>query len=201
MNSTTANSIWAHEKAPERCKELCLQGLSASQIAKQLATEFRHPVSRNAVIGKLFRMGVQHPGRPADPGKRKAISAPPVKIPKPTPEKAAERKRMTSEAQAMVQRIEQRRAEMGEPPLEAIVISLGRPGPGAKRLEALGTQECHWPLGDGAGGQLFCAAAYPDDSRRQPYCDCHLEDSISLAWMKKKAAKATDLTRDLRRYI
>jgi GcrA cell cycle regulator len=63
---------WTDERV-ERLRELWDKGLSASQIAKELAEN----VTRNAVIGKAHRMGL--PSRPspvkADPAKRAAAAA------------------------------------------------------------------------------------------------------------------------------
>ncbi|MDG1857938.1 MAG: GcrA family cell cycle regulator [Emcibacteraceae bacterium] len=63
---------WTDDRV-EKLRELWDKGLSASQIAKELAEN----VTRNAVIGKAHRMGL--PSRPspvkADPAKRAAAAA------------------------------------------------------------------------------------------------------------------------------
>src|SRR5688572_32922112 len=75
---------WTDERI-ERLKELWSQGVTASQIADELGG-----VSRNAVIGKAHRLGLQSrpspvkPNEPAPP-KPRSKAAPP-----PEPEEAAD---------------------------------------------------------------------------------------------------------------
>ena len=52
-------------------RTLWLDGLSASQIAKQLGG-----VTRNAVIGKVHRLGLSGRGAPSAPGRASRISTP-----------------------------------------------------------------------------------------------------------------------------
>lgn len=63
---------WTDERV-EKLRELWDKGLSASQIAKELA----EGVTRNAVIGKAHRMGLASRPSPvkADPAKRAATTA------------------------------------------------------------------------------------------------------------------------------
>ncbi|HEX7885509.1 MAG TPA: GcrA family cell cycle regulator, partial [Phenylobacterium sp.] len=51
-------------------RTLWLDGLSASQIAKQLGG-----VTRNAVIGKVHRLGLSGRGAPSAPGRAPRLSA------------------------------------------------------------------------------------------------------------------------------
>src|SRR5437764_6386009 len=55
---------WTDERV-ETLKKLWLEGLSASQIAKQLGG-----VTRNAVIGKVHRLGLAGRATPSRPAKR-----------------------------------------------------------------------------------------------------------------------------------
>ncbi len=52
-----ANAFDWPDEAVDKLKKLAEEGLSGSYIAKQLANDFGASVSRNAVIGKLYRMG------------------------------------------------------------------------------------------------------------------------------------------------
>ena len=63
---------WTDERV-EKLRELWDKGLSASQIAKELA----EGVTRNAVIGKAHRMGLASRPSPvkSDPAKRAAAAA------------------------------------------------------------------------------------------------------------------------------
>src|ERR1700742_3151032 len=75
---------WTEERVAT-LKKLWLEGLSASQIAKQLGG-----VTRNAVIGKVHRLGLSGRAAPSPPA-RPAPSRPPPRgfNPQPTPRPAA----------------------------------------------------------------------------------------------------------------
>ena len=71
---------WTDERV-ELLKKLWLDGLSASQIAKQLGG-----VTRNAVIGKVHRLGLSGraaPSQPARPGFKAPRAPRPVSAPAP----------------------------------------------------------------------------------------------------------------------
>jgi GcrA cell cycle regulator len=73
---------WTEERI-ERLKSMWTKGATASQIAEELGG-----VSRNAVIGKAHRLGLESRPSPVKPGeeKEKKAKAPPA--PKPAPAKA-----------------------------------------------------------------------------------------------------------------
>src|SRR6185369_705670 len=75
---------WTDERV-ETLKKLWLDGLSASQIAKQLGG-----VTRNAVIGKVHRLGLSGRATPSQPA-RPAFKAPRPPRPAPTPSLAPRR--------------------------------------------------------------------------------------------------------------
>ena len=77
---------WTDDRV-EKLRELWDKGLSASQIAKELA----EGVTRNAVIGKAHRMGLASRPSPvkSDPAKRAAAAAKKKAAPKQEPTKAA----------------------------------------------------------------------------------------------------------------
>ena len=52
------SKIWGQEGALEELLKLQKQGLSCSHIARALSLKFNVDVTRNAVIGKLSRMGI-----------------------------------------------------------------------------------------------------------------------------------------------
>ncbi len=85
---------WTDERI-ERLKSMWTEGATASQIAEELGG-----VSRNAVIGKAHRLGLESRPSPVKPGeekekKAKAAPAPraarPAPAPKPVPASAAEK--------------------------------------------------------------------------------------------------------------
>src|SRR5690242_8900412 len=83
---------WTDERI-ERLKKMWAQGATASQIADELGG-----VSRNAVIGKAHRLGLEQRPSPVKPGEEKeakkaapapAAAAPKAAAPKPEAPKAA----------------------------------------------------------------------------------------------------------------
>jgi GcrA cell cycle regulator len=157
-------------------KKLWLEGLSASQIAKQLGG-----VTRNAVIGKVHRLGLsgraapsqparpvfkaQRPARPAAPApqpiRRAVVAAPPQTLPEP------------------IHRIEQ---------------------PGSATVLTLGAHMCKWPIGDpSSDGFSFCGRRTGEDG---PYCIEHARVAYQPS-VKKGGSRTgpSELARSLRRYI
>ena len=65
-----SDTAWSEDRVTT-LKSLWLDGLSASQIAKQLGG-----VTRNAVIGKVHRLGLSGRGAPSTPASAAVISAP-----------------------------------------------------------------------------------------------------------------------------
>lgn len=72
---------WTEERI-ERLKKMWHDGATASQIAEELGG-----VSRNAVIGKAHRLGLEQRPSPVKPGEEKEVkkAAPAAAAPKPTP--------------------------------------------------------------------------------------------------------------------
>lgn len=126
----------------ETLTRLWRQGdLSAATIARRLG------VTRNAVLGKIHRLGLSKPRRPRPP----AI-APPPRPGKPRPIAPAAR----PPASAPVRTPTKLTAEIGR----GLVA----------RLEDLPTRACHWPLGDPQAADFtFCGRR----AETGPYCPAH----------------------------
>lgn len=137
---------WTDERVALLTK-LWTEGLSASQVAQQLGG-----VTRNAVIGKVHRLGLSGRAKPAKPAKRKTrvaakpraktpvtkrvVKAPPV--PKPTPI-----------------------------PVEAKPLPNGE----YASIMTITDHMCKWPIGDpGSSDFRFCGRATDKD---QTYCKAH----------------------------
>ena len=75
---------WTDERI-ERLKTLWTQGMTASQIADELGG-----VSRNAVIGKAHRLGLQSRPSPVKPNEGHGEEAPAAAAPQPAPPPKAE---------------------------------------------------------------------------------------------------------------
>ena len=170
---------WTDERV-DVLKKLWLDGLSASQIAKQLGG-----VTRNAVIGKVHRLGLSGRAAPSQPA-RPAFKAPrparPVTTATPSaPRRVAEPVAQTPAAAA---------------PLPTPVMRIEEPG--SATVLTLGAHMCKWPIGDPSSeGFTFCGRR---SSEGAPYCVEHARVAYQPQQAKKKGG-ATELARSLRRYI
>ncbi|MGA2954050.1 MAG: GcrA family cell cycle regulator [Caulobacteraceae bacterium] len=164
---------WTDERV-EVLKKLWLEGLSASQIAKQLGG-----VTRNAVIGKVHRLGLSGRAAPSQPT-RTAFRAPrPARPSAPA----------VSHRRAEAPRHEVRPAPRPIPYIEE---------PGTATVLTLGAHMCKWPIGDPASAEFtFCGRRAGDEG---PYCIEHARVAYQPPQSKKKSSP-NELARSLRRYI
>ncbi|MDB5441297.1 MAG: gcrA [Caulobacteraceae bacterium] len=159
-------------------KKLWLEGLSASQIAKQLGG-----VTRNAVIGKVHRLGLSGRAAPSQPQRQVAFKAP--RPPRPISQAPVRREVTPSSPSSMPVPAAPRPVFVAEAPGTATVLTLG-------------VHMCKWPIGDPSSDNFtFCG-------RRQsegPYCIDHARVAYQPQQSGKKKTGATELARSLRRYI
>lgn len=180
---------WTDERV-ELLKKMWGEGQSASQIAKELGG-----VTRNAVIGKVHRLGLSNRAGAA-PASADAAAKPEPKAkpkaeakPKPAPKPAAEAKPAPAEKPAPV-------AETPAPvPARKQIIPAGQPLPPqpsaneispealarvseiekkAKKLDLMELTErtCKWPVGDPATDDFwFCGLPV---QQGKPYCEAHV---------------------------
>lgn len=163
---------WTDERV-ELLKKLWQDGLSASQIAKQLGG-----VTRNAVIGKIHRLGLTGRAQPSRP-QRTVFKAPrparPASAVPSTPRRIAE---PVSAHPAPVRYVDE--------------------SPGTATILTLGGHMCKWPIGDPATDTFtFCGRRSEEHG---PYCHEHASVAYQPAQSKKKSG-AAELARSLRRYI
>lgn len=169
---------WTDERV-ELLKKMWGEGQSASQIAKELGG-----VTRNAVIGKVHRLGLSN--RAATTAK---ADAKPKAAPKPDPRPKAAQKPAATEAKA---------SEPPAPkplPVRKQIIPAGQPLPPqpsaneispealakvsaiekkAKKLSLMELTErtCKWPVGDPATDDFwFCGLPV---QQGKPYCEAHV---------------------------
>jgi len=151
-------------------KKLWLEGLSASQIAKQLGG-----VTRNAVIGKVHRLGLSGraaPSQPSRPVFRPTRPARPVQAAAP-------------------RRVEPVVRPAAPPPAPMVDL------PGTATVLTLGAHMCKWPIGDPSTDEFsFCGRRAGDEG---PYCIEHAR--VAYQPVQKKKTGASELARSLRRYI
>jgi len=141
---------WTDEQVATLTK-LWVDGLSASQIAKQLGG-----VSRNAVIGKVHRLGLAGRAAPSQPA-RPAFKAP----------------RLPSRAAPLAPRPVAPIKAPPAPALAAPTRTVDREEPGAATVLTVGPHMCKWPIGDPLSDSFtFCARRAPDG---RPYCGDHAQ--------------------------
>lgn len=170
---------------------LWTDGFSSSQIARRLGG-----VSRNAVIGKLYRMGLSRRNGPSRPATMtfKPRAAPKIKA---APDGATPRskKRVGIAGNGTV--FECAPDAPLPPPTPVEVV--GDP----RRIADDDFGGCRWPINDPGIGRmdqtLFCCAAREGG---ETYCKAHRKLAYTTAGNPtgSKTAKVNDLIRSLRRY-
>ena len=181
---------WTDERV-ETLKKMWAEGQSASQIAKELGG-----VTRNAVIGKVHRLGLSNRvGGAPDPVKAKADPEPKVETkPAAAAAKPAQPAAKAAPAAAGATRPDPApaAAAAAQPPARKPVAPAGQPQPSAgeispealasvreieKRARRLSLMEltertCKWPIGDPATEDFwFCGLAA---QAGKPYCEAHV---------------------------
>lgn len=181
---------WTDERV-ELLKKMWGEGQSASQIAKELGG-----VTRNAVIGKVHRLGLSNRSTGAAPAKtetkaKPAETAKAAPSPKPKPEAKAEPARPAPEPKPAAVEAEARPT----PPARKQIIPAGQPLPPqpsaneispealakvsevekkSKKLTLMELTErtCKWPVGDPATEDFwFCGLPVQPG---KPYCEAHV---------------------------
>jgi GcrA cell cycle regulator len=163
-------------------KKLWLEGQSASQIAKQLGGG----VTRNAVIGKVHRLGLSGRAAPSQPARTAAAT---FRTARPRPAPAAP-----------AQPSAPRRLEAVQPkpiqaaaPAPAPIPDL----PGTATVMTLGAHMCKWPIGDPSSREFsFCGRRASEGV----YCVEHARVAYQPQVRRGKES-GSDLARSLRRYI
>ena len=164
---------WTDDRV-EVLKKLWLDGLSASQIAKQLGG-----VTRNAVIGKVHRLGLSGRAAPSQPARQLR----PVRPARPAGHAAAPARRAEPQ-------------DRTKPALPQPVRVYVTEEPGTATVLTLSAHMCKWPIGDpSADGFTFCGRG-----TEGTYCSEHSRVAYQPPQNKKKSSP-NELARSLRRYI
>jgi GcrA cell cycle regulator len=163
---------WTDERV-SALKKLWAEGHSASQIAKQLGG-----VTRNAVIGKVHRLGLSGRATPSRPVKRPPRLARPkprvmpdgtVKVPVPqVPERVIE-------PRTVIER------PVSTAPLPPLTMADGEPA----TILTLRDSMCKWPIGDPADPKFAFCGRKADCG---PYCAEHAKVAFQPA-RKRDARK------------
>ncbi len=181
---------WTDERV-ETLKKMWAEGQSASQIAKELGG-----VTRNAVIGKVHRLGLSN--RAGSGGATTAKPAAKEKAAKPSAPKPAPKPKATKAPPASKPEKEVEELDENGIPISAArraIIPAGQPLPPqpsaneispealakvnevektAKKLTLMELTEktCKWPVGDPATEEFwFCGL---NVQQGKPYCEAHV---------------------------
>ena len=183
---------WTDERV-ETLKKMWGEGQSASQIAKELGG-----VTRNAVIGKVHRLGLSNRAGSAGAAAKAAPKEKPAAAPVAAAKPAAKPAPKTKAAPASTPPKEELELDENGIPISAArraIIPAGQPLPPqpsaneispealakvseiektAKRLTLMELTEktCKWPVGDPATDDFwFCGLAV---QQGKPYCEAHV---------------------------
>ncbi|WP_112663819.1 GcrA family cell cycle regulator [Microvirga flavescens] len=159
-----AGGTWTDERV-EQLKKLWSDGLSASQIAAELGN-----VTRNAVIGKVHRLGLSGRTKTAKPATNGATARPrkTTRAPSaPTPIAAPVRSNVVIAPIATV--------VSASPEIELPVMDDDVGLPTSERVTIMELREsmCRWPMGDPTKPEFrFCGAR---SNPGVPYCTHHAQ--------------------------
>ncbi|WP_050528456.1 GcrA family cell cycle regulator [Pseudorhodobacter aquimaris] len=184
---------WTDERV-ETLKKMWSEGQSASQIAKELGG-----VTRNAVIGKVHRLGLSNRAAAAAPEKAEpaAKAAPPKREeapaePAPKPAAPAPRAAATAPVNPTMAQVVNNVTPL---PLRKSIVPAGQPLPpqpsaneispealasvrevekSSKKISLMELTErtCKWPIGDPATDEFwFCGLP---STPGKPYCEAHV---------------------------
>ncbi len=165
-------NTWPDERV-EILKKLWLDGLSASQIAAQLGDG----ITRNAVIGKVHRLGLSGRGSPTRAARPRTRRPRQPSAPKRMPTSGnAALKAKTAVSPA-------RRSEPALEPIRLVDIPVG------ERIGILSLTEktCRWPLGDPGSDEFCFCGQTPQDGT--PYCDYHASIAYQPAHERRRPKK------------
>ncbi len=174
-------ATWTEDRV-EMLKKLWAEGLSASQIATRLGG-----VTRNAVIGKVHRLGLS--GR-VTPSRN---SRPRASKPRQPSHPGRVNSYRSAGATALKTETAAQTAPLPEPepaPLREVQIP---PGERATIL-TLSEKTCRWPIGDPSSDEFHFCGRNP--SAKMPYCPEHCQiayQPIQDRRRQKRAARRTGL--------
>ncbi len=195
------NAGWTEDRVGA-LKKLWLEGQSASQIAKALGGG----VTRNAVIGKVHRLGLSGRAAPSQPARTS------FRTTRPSSKAASAAAAAPAQAAAPVAAAQPTQAPSAPRRIEAVaprpVVAAPAPVapsvaqtpelPGTATVLTLGAHMCKWPIGDPSSRDFsFCGRRASEGV----YCGEH--SRVAYQPQVKKGTKdgASELARSLRRYI
>ena len=172
---------WTEERVAE-LKKLWAEGHSASQIAKRLGS-----VTRNAVIGKVHRLGLSGRATPSRPVKR------PPRLARPKPQqqqmpRQASAAPVARGSTALAVRPEPAHHHITE--AEANIEPQRLPNGDMVTVLTVKDSMCKWPIGDPADANFgFCGHSSAEGS---PYCAEHARVAFQPAKKRERRAREFD---------
>ena len=165
---------WTDERV-DLLKKMWSEGQSASQIAKELGG-----VTRNAVIGKVHRLGLSNRAgaAPAPAPEKKSARAEPAEPAETKPAKKTEEKVVQVTVQPRKPIVPAGQPLPPQPSANEIspeaLATVREVEKSAKRISLMDLTErtCKWPIGDPATDDFwFCGLAV---QQGKPYCEAHV---------------------------
>jgi len=149
---------WTDDRV-ELLKKLWAEGLTASQIAKRLGG-----VTRNAVIGKVHRLGLSGratPSRAARPRQRRPRA----------PSHPGRNTRFASAGNTALKADPEAIPEEAPDPIPARIRELEIPPGERATILTLSEHTCRWPIGEPGTEEFYFCGRNPANG--MPYCDYH----------------------------
>ena len=170
----TVNVSWTDERERELAR-LWAEGHSASRIAKMMGG-----ITRNAVIGKVHRLGLKGRAAPANPARLKLVKPKAEKKPK------AQRGKKNTGKAAFAPVYRASKPEDIAPPQKHHAARMAEPERAGVPIMALGACQCRWPVNDARRGEdhLFCG------DKTEPgrtYCAAHKARATRLTLRPEEA--------------
>ena len=172
LKRSDAAGFWTSEERVAFLKADFVAGLSGGQIAKRLTAKFKSPVSRNAVIGKLSRLGLSDPSRVGATKKVSVGRIANAKPPRVSPPPAA------------------------EAPERPMGKDHGLTA--TATLATLGAHGCKWPIGDPRDADFGMCGRF---RTHHAYCEAHRKIAYQPEKVRQYVAGVTrkDVTGGIKR--
>ncbi len=166
---------WTDERV-ELLRKLWLEGLSASQIARELA----NGISRNAVIGKVHRLGMSGRVKASAP----ASARPRVKTARPAAHQRLAAPMMRGNTALAI------RSQPVEALLPAQEEDVVIPMSEMVTIMDLKESMCRWPMGDPTSGEFRFCGAKKNAKQAGPYCSYHSRIAYQPAQDRRRERRA-----------
>lgn len=154
--------MWTDERV-DLLKRLWAEGLSASQIATRLGE-----VTRNAVIGKVHRLGLSGRGTPSRAAQHSRPRSKPV-----APAQTAKITQFPTAGATALQAEPQAMPELAPAPKPKSMLSVATSSHDKVNILQLSDKTCRWPVGEpGTESFHFCGCA---PKSGLPYCERHAQ--------------------------